>query len=290
MPPSPASRVRAVEVVVDADGDEVDLVAGLLWGTGIAALSEEPTEDGRVRLRVDVPPGGVEAVRRAVGDHAVDVAEVEVDDGLDEWREHAKVAWVGRRLVVHPTWLPRGEVEPGSVVIELEPGRSWGHGAHPTTRLCLAEVERLVDSGGVRSLLDVGCGSGSISVAAALLGVETVVACDVDPEAVAATTANAARNDVGGRVTVLQVPDAADADPLAAIDGRFDLVVANIGAATIEALAPHLLARLAPAGRLVVSGILDPPPPGVAASLVPAAVVRTEFLDGWVALTLSADR
>lgn len=281
-------RARSVEVRVAPD--TADLVSGLLWSTGISALSEEPLDDGRVLLRVDVPAGGIEAIRAAVGDSADSIIEVEVDDGLDEWREHAKVAWVGRRLVVHPAWLPLGEVEADSVVVELEPGRSWGHGAHPTTRLCLAEVERLADAGGVRSLLDVGCGSGSIAVAAALLGVDAVVACDIDPGAVDATRDNAARNGVAERITVRQVPDASAGDPLADIDGAFDVVVANIGAATIAALAPHLLARLAPGGTLVLSGLLDPPPPSVTAAVAPAAVRRTEELDGWVALTLSTDR
>lgn len=289
MRPSEDPRPRAVEVQITPDSS--DLVAGLLWGTGITALTEETSTDGRVVLRVDVPPGGVDVIRAAVGHLADEVTEVEVDDGLDEWREHATVAWVGRRLVVHPAWLPLGEVEPGSVVVELEPGRAWGHGAHPTTRLCLAEVERLVDDIGVGSLLDVGCGSGTLAVAAALLGVETVVACDIDPEAVASTAANAERNGLGHRVEVRLVPatdDEPSSDPLATIDRTFDVVVANIGAATIGALAPHLVSRLSPRGHLVLSGLLDPPPAEVVAACAPLSLVRVGSVGGWSALTLAS--
>lgn len=274
--PSPAA-VPAVEVVVARD--DVDLVAGLLWGTGITALVEEAADlDAFVVLRCDLPSGGLDAVRAAAGPFARDIALVAVEDGLDAWREHAAVVRVGRRLVVHPPWVPLGEVRPDEVVVELEPGRAWGHGAHPTTQLCLAEVERLVDAGGVRSVLDVGSGSGSLAVAAAMLDADVVVACDVDPAAVAATRATAERNGVGERVEVHPGLDQ--------VDGRFDLVVANIGAATLVELAPALLRRLSPAGALVVSGLLDPPPAEVAAAYRPLAVDRDDRLAGWAALTL----
>ena len=275
--------VRAVEVEVLAE--RADLVAGLLWGAGITALAEHPLEGALVVLRTDVPPGGIAAVDAAVGDLAVAVRLAVVDDGLDEWRDHAAIAWVGRRLVVHPPWVPLGAVDDDAVVIELDPGRSWGHGAHPTTRLCLAEVERLIDAGGPLTVLDVGCGSGALAIAAALLGSGAVTACDVDPLAIAATADNAARNAVSARVRTVLV-DAHGADPLDGIDDTFELVVANIGAAALVDLAPHLLARLASRGTLVLSGVLDPPSDDVPAAFAPLTVARVESLDGWAALTL----
>lgn len=279
-------QTTAIEVVVA--GDDVDLVADLLWTTGITALVEHRLDSGQVLLRTDVPPGGIDAVRERVGGRADAIRVTEVDDGLDGWREHAAVARAGRRLVVHPPWVALGEVAGDEVVIELDPGSSWGHGAHPTTRLCLAALERLVDAGDVSSVLDVGCGSGALAIAAARLGVPRVVACDIDPAAVTATADNAARNHVAERVEVVHVPGSPTvADPLGPIAGSFDVVVANIGAAALVDLAPHLLARVAPDGALVLSGLLDPPPAAVAASVEPLVPVTDERLDGWTALTVA---
>ncbi|QGG96319.1 50S ribosomal protein L11 methyltransferase [Actinomarinicola tropica] len=277
-------RAEAVEVVVDRSGAE--LAAGLLWSLGISALVEEDAADGSVLLRCDVPPGGVEAARATLGTVATSVELVRVDDGLDAWRAHAEAVRAGRRLVVRPPWVPLGELRPDEVVVELDPGRSWGHGAHPTTRLCLGEVERLCDRGGIDRVLDVGCGSGALSIAAALLGAGHVVACDIDPEAVRATGANAERNAVGERIAARLVDDHERHDPLAPVDGTFDLVVANIGAAALRALAPHLLARLSSDGVLIVSGLLDPPPPDLPAAFAPLQVAADLRLDGWTALTL----
>ena len=139
------------------------------------------------------------------------------------------------RLHVRPSWLEPHDDPPaaGERCVLLDPSRAFGSGSHPSTVACLAAVDRWVGAG--TSVLDVGCGSGVLAVAAAALGVSPVVAVDVDPGAVAATAANATANGV--------VVDArvGSAD---AVEGRFDLVLANIGAATIVELAPALGERL----------------------------------------------
>ncbi len=277
-----AEGVEAIEVVVGA-GD-ADLVSGLLWGTGVSAVSEETTEAGTVLLRCDVPPGGLDAVRHALGELSAEARLVVVDDGLDSWRAHAEAVRAGRRLVVRPPWVPLGEVAPDTVVIELDPGRAWGHGAHPTSRLCLAEVELLVDTSPGCHVIDVGCGSGVLSVAAAMLGASRVVAVDIDPEACRTTADNAERNGVAERVETHLVAADVGGDPLDGVVGRADLVVANIGAATLVDLAPHLLDHVAPDGTLVVSGLLDPPPPEVATAFAPRRLVRAVYSDGWSVL------
>jgi ribosomal protein L11 methyltransferase len=278
---------RAVEVVVAAD--EVDLASGLLWGAGVTAVAEH-AEGDRVRLRADVPAGGIEAVRVVLAGRW-SVTEVEViDDGLDAWRAHAEVVAVGRRLVVRPPWVPRGDVPPGAVVVEIDPGPTFGHGAHPTTRLCLAAVEEALAARPGATVLDVGSGSGVLAVAAARLGATRVVAVDIDPAAVEATGANTARNGVAHVVTAALVPGTGPdgGDPLASVPGRYDVVVANIGAAALVALAPSLVARRADGATLVLSGLLDPPPPEVAAACAPLVVTTTPILDGWAALILTA--
>lgn len=277
----------AVEVVVGAE--EVDLASGLLWGAGVTAVAEHPQPGGRVRLRADLPDGGVAAVGAALGGRwdvvAVDVA----DDGLDAWREHARVVTAGRRLVVRPPWVPLGEVGPAAVVLEIDPGRTFGHGAHPTTRLCLVAVEELLDARPGAAVLDVGCGSGVLAVAAARLGAGPVVAVDIDPAAVEATGANAAANGVADRVEIHLVgaPGSRAVECIGpALLGSFDVVVANIGAAALVALAPDLVGRVAPGAAVVFSGFLDPPPPEVGEACAPLVVADVRCLDGWSALVL----
>lgn len=263
---------------------EVDLASGLLWGAGVTAVAEHAEPGGRVRLRADVPDAGIAVVEAALGGRwpvvVVDVA----DDGLDAWRDHARVVTAGRCLVVRPPWVPLGEVPTDAVVLEIDPGRSFGHGAHPTTRLCLAAIEGLLDAHPGAAVLDVGCGSGVLAVAAARLGAGRVVAVDIDPAAVAATRANAARNGVT-RLEIALVPEG-EVDPLAGVDGTFDVVVANIGARALVGLAPVVRPRLAPAGTLVLSGVLDPPPDEVAAAFAPFLTTEVRSLDGWAVLLL----
>lgn len=295
------TRARAVEVEVAAE--EADLASGLLWGAGVTAVAEHPAGDRRVRLRADVPDGGVAVVRSALGGRWTVVAVDVGDDGLDAWRDHAEVVTAGRRLVVRPSWVSLGPVADDALVLEIDPGRSFGHGAHPTTRLCLATVEDLLDARPQAAVLDVGCGSGVLAVAAARLGAVRVVAVDIDPAAVAATSANAAANGVADRLEVVAVvAGRSDADPTVlarsdrvgaiplrqdgSVDGRFDVVVANIGARALVDLAPALRAHLAPGGTLVLSGLLDPPPAEVAAAFAPLEVAEVRRLDGWVALLL----
>lgn len=263
---------EAAEVHVAAT--DVDLVSGLLWGAGVTAVSEEERADGTWTLRTDVPEGGVAALQAAVGERW-HVAVAAVDDGLDAWREHARVARAGR-VVVHPPWVPLGPVAAGEVVVEVDPGPSFGHGAHPTTRLCLAALDRLVGPGA--AVLDVGCGSGVLAVAAVRLGAGRAVGVDIDAAAVAATRANAERNGVADRVDARLAPAPADA--------TFDVVVANIGAAALRDLAPALVAAVAPGGALVLSGLLDPPPADLAAAFAPLTVTADDRLENWTALTL----
>lgn len=266
----------AAEVRVPVD--EVDLVSGLLWGAGVTAVAEEPAEDGTVVLRVDVPAGGVEALAAALGGRWA-VAAVSVDGGLDGWREHARVVRAGP-VVVRPPWVPLGPVAAGEVVVEIDPGASFGHGAHPTTRLCIALLADLVADGEPAAVLDVGCGSGVLAIAAVLLGAPRAVAVDIDPAAVAATRANAERNGVADRIDV-RLADGTGAT-------GFAVVTANIGAAVLRALAPDLIAAVAPGGSLVLSGLLDPPPADLAGAFAPLRLTRTEHDDGWTALVLAA--
>jgi ribosomal protein L11 methyltransferase len=178
---------------------------------------------------------------------------------------------------VRPAWLDAGDdpPRPGEVVVRLDPSRAFGSGSHPSTLACLAAVDRFAETGS--AVLDVGCGSGVLAVAAARLGASPVVAVDVDPVAVAATASNAAANDV--RVDARH-------GSVDAVEGTFDLVLANIGAGTTLALAAGLAARVAPGGRLVVAGLYEDRADEVAAELVEHGLAEVERRvdEGWACL------
>jgi ribosomal protein L11 methyltransferase len=177
---------------------------------------------------------------------------VHEEDWAEAWKEHFPVLRVGRRLVVRPTWREH-EAADDDVVLSLDPGMAFGTGLHPTTRLCLAALEDLADRGGVAgtSVLDVGCGSGILSIAAALLGAERVVGVDTDPLAVETTIDNAALNGLESSVTARH--GSLPLSPLA----TFDLVLANLVASVLIDLATPLASSIGESGVLVVSGIFS---------------------------------
>jgi ribosomal protein L11 methyltransferase len=152
----------------------------------------------------------------------------------------------GRRVWIVPSWCDAPE--PDAVNILLDPGLAFGTGTHPTTALCMAwlDGQDIQD----KTVLDYGCGSGILGVAAAKLGARRVTAIDIDPQALLATRSNAERNEVSETI-ITGLPRALSADE------RFDLVVANILAGPLVELAPIICQALRPGGMLALSGILQ---------------------------------
>jgi ribosomal protein L11 methyltransferase len=179
--------------------------------------------------------------------HGGDVAEVADEDWGEGWKKDFRPLDVGR-VRVRPSWIPEPP-PPGSVEVVLDPGMAFGTGSHPTTSLCLAALSDLLAARPGASVLDVGTGSGILAIAAGKLGAGRVAANDDDPKAVEVARENAAAN--GAAIEIA-------AAPAARIAGTFDVVVANILANTLVALAPELVAKLAPGGVLLLSGILAP--------------------------------
>lgn len=149
---------------------------------------------------------------------------------------------VSERLWIVPSW--HESPDPAAVNLVLDPGMAFGTGSHPTTRLCLEWLEREVYAGA--NVLDYGCGSGILAIAAARLGAASVAGVDIDPQAVEAARANAERNGVSALF-------ADSAEPVA---GEYDLVVANILSNPLRVLAPAICAHVRSGGRLALSGIL----------------------------------
>ncbi|HEX9399629.1 MAG TPA: 50S ribosomal protein L11 methyltransferase [Anaeromyxobacter sp.] len=187
------------------------------------------------------------AAEEARAGHGGDLAEVPDEDWGEGWKKDFKALDVGR-VRVRPSWIDAAP-PPGSVEVVLDPGMAFGTGTHPTTSLCLAALSDLLSARPGASLLDVGTGSGLLAIAARKLGAGRVAANDVDPIAIDVARENAARNGAALELT---------GAPVEAIAGTFDVVVANILANVLVALAPTLAARVAPGGVLLLSGILGP--------------------------------
>ncbi|MCL2747232.1 MAG: 50S ribosomal protein L11 methyltransferase [Oscillospiraceae bacterium] len=189
------------------------------------------------------------------GPLTIQIRSVREEDWAENWKKHFRPIPVGKRLLVQPAWeapIPAG----GRTVFLNDPGVSFGTGEHETTRMCLEQVDRLV-TGGER-VLDVGCGSGILSICALLLGADKADAVDIDPQAVAATLRNAQTNGLDAVSYRAHVGDLRD-PPAAghAWLGTYQLILVNIVADTIVALLPILSERLAPGGRIILSGIIE---------------------------------
>jgi ribosomal protein L11 methyltransferase len=223
------------------------------------------------------PVERVVAGLRAAGWSATD--RPEAGGHLTAWLANNAPTLVGDRLCVCFPW---SEFDRDAVtgLVEIDPGRSFGTGAHPSTRLLLAELAERIRGGD--TVLDVGCGSGVLAVSAARLGAR-VVATDVEPAALTATGANATRNGLAGRVVV-------DPRPVEAVDGWFEAVVANIGATELVALAPAVGARVAPGGWLGLSGLSPAQVSVVAAAYARGggglAVEAVRRAEDWAAVVL----
>ena len=225
-------------------------------------LSTEPEGAGRVMLRTYLESASRERLARIeVGVRLVSsVGELgelvirDLDDGEDwqnSWKRHYAALPVGHRLIIKPSWveLEAGAAD-GRTVIELDPGIAFGTGYHPTTYTCMEALEELTQPG--MKVLDLGCGSGILTITALKLGAASAVALDIDGQAVSAARRNFRRLRLQDRITLAKgsVPHPA------AAAGTMDLAVANISARGVADRAPFVAQALRPGGMLVASGLL----------------------------------
>ena len=181
---------------------------------------------------------------------------------------------ISERLWIVPSW--HEAPDPDAVILRLDPGMAFGTGSHPTTRLCLEWIERQVKPG--LSLLDYGCGSGILAIAAVKLGASPVLGVDIDAQAITAALSNAENNGLG--------EDKIRFDPSAQpINGQFDLVVANILSNPLKVLAPAICSHVRPGGRLALSGILAEQSDELIAVYAPYLSLEiADTREGWVCL------
>jgi ribosomal protein L11 methyltransferase len=255
-PAPPPEPPRYPYVAVDVSEEEADEAGALLFELGAGGVERRDATTlargatGKVTLVASFErhEDARAAIAELPGEWAPRVDEVVGDAWRDEWKKHFEPFRVCAGVVVRPPWREHAAA-PGEHVVILEPGRAFGTGLHETTNLVAETLAETPLAGA--TVLDVGCGSGILTLVALALGAASARAVDVDPEAVAVTRENADRNGARDRVE-------ADETPVEALSGRYPVVLANIEHRTLVELAPALIARVAPGGLLVLSGILAP--------------------------------
>lgn len=268
-------------VHVQVPADHAELVSDELWTLGAQGVEERDgttleRQDEGVLLVASFPDD--DAAHRAVAAlrHPARVEYVVGDEWREAWRAYFEPTEIGERLLLRPSWreAPAGE----RVVLTIDPGGAFGSGIHETTRLVLAAVDDLVRGG--ERVLDVGCGSGILSIAALLLGAESAVGVDVDTMAVDVSNENATINGVADRFE-------ASTRDVREVSGTFDLVLANIQAPILIDMADALVQRVGPGGTLVLSGILADQADEVIEAFGALRHVATPAENEWRAIVLT---
>lgn len=205
---------------------------------------------------------------------------VQDEDWADNWKAYFHTTKVGGLIVIKPAWEDY-EASPDDIVIDLDPSAAFGTGTHPTTAMCIRELESLV-KGGMR-VFDVGTGSGVLAVAAAKLGAGEVIAKDYDRTAAKVAQENVERNHVEDKVTT------GVSDLLKSFDGKADLVIANIIADIVIRLFDELDEHLAENGKLLASGIIDERVADVTEAALAHGFVIDKVIEesGWAAMVIS---
>ena len=211
-------------------------------------------------------------------DYTIDLSNVREDDWLNNWRKYFKPMPVGERLLINPSWYTDTDPE-GRAVLNIDPGLAFGTGKHETTRLCMEALERYVNKGS--KVLDVGCGSGILGIAAVLLGADSAFGVDIDETAVRTANENARINGVGDSFTAIA------GDLVDKVTEKYDIVVANIVADAIIALSASVPRFMTDDAVYIVSGIIDARADDVKNAVKDSFdIVEENTLGGWYCFVL----
>lgn len=264
----------AVAVTLEDNADQPLLEPGVgetpLWNL-IRVTGLYPADTDMQRVLQDIP----EHLRQAANPR---VEILEDKDWEREWMQHYRPMQFGDRLWVCPSWLE--PPDPDAVNLLLDPGLAFGTGTHPTTALCLAQLDGLPLAG--QTIVDYGCGSGILAVAALKLGAAQALGVDNDPQALAACRDNAARNDIAVQQLTAVFPQDVEQKNWS---HKADVVVANILAGPLIELSDTLIQFLQPTGTLLLSGLLQSQAESLCAHYadrLPLHIVGEK--DGWVCL------
>lgn len=283
------------QLILPASPDCSDGLTNFLWEQGALGVVEEEAPGVPPRLRaffaesmsstrllaaVQDYQASLRSLGFAIESHGTEIAPLLDEAWASAWQQSFPAREVGRRLLVLPPWIEAPATERVTVIIE--PGRAFGTGHHGTTEGCLVLLEEALAAAPGAAVLDIGTGTGILAIAALKLGAPTVLAIDVDPDAVSAAQVNGGRNGCAGLRVRLAEPQE--------IPDRFPLVLANLLTHTHLALAPQYTRLVAPAGSLVLGGMLQDEDGRVSDALAGAGfITRSRLaLEGWASLRLEA--
>lgn len=285
----PAESLEAAEELLPALLDETDFLgsARLAWHEPCGQTAADFCLHAYLR-----PEAQLERAARALREGLPDSLEIEPArtphaDWALAWREHFRPVVVSPRLAVLPAWWdqPVEDLEPDALRLRIDPGQAFGSGTHDTTRLSLALLEAACRPG--LRCLDYGAGSGILSFAACLLGAESVVAIEIDPDALENYRLNAALNGCADRIDY-RIGD----DSMLGPDERFELVCCNVLFRRVRDALPHIVEALTDGGRLLLSGYLTSESQAVETFLAGLGleVMQRQSRSDWAALAAVASR
>ena len=287
-----------IQLRLDTNPEQVEQLEELMLASGSVAVTMEDNADqpvlepavgetplwGQTRLTGLYPADtDMDAVLAHFPDEILAqcnrrIEILEDKDWEREWMQHYQPMQFGKRLWVCPSWLE--PPEPEAVNLLLDPGLAFGTGTHPTTALCLTELDGMDMAG--QTVVDYGCGSGILAVAALKLGADFALGVDNDPQALVASKDNAGRNGVDSDSFPVALPGQYDTDHW---QQRADTVIANILAGPLMELSETLLHCLKPGGTLMLSGLLDTQAPGMIEHYASRIALRVAGEhEGWVCL------
>lgn len=252
---------RLIQLTFKASEEARTLLSDYLLGLGSEGVAEDVGEGGMYDFSAYFPiDEDLGEVIRSLKDYFSilkdSLPDIEISDikarqihssSWMVWRELLSMVRAGKRIVIIPPWVDY-TAERREIVIEINPSLAFGTGHHESTRLCLAGIEEIIEAGLVGRMLDVGCGSGILSIYAALLGVPDITGFDMDPVAIKESHKNSDKNSVGDKIKFFT-------GLIEGASGSFDLIVANVYVEPILSMKEAFSERLAPGGSLVVSGI-----------------------------------
>lgn len=307
------SQAKWLEITLDTTADRLEALAGRLTMNGVTGLVIEDEEDFQEFLRqnrqywdyvdeeleaamrgvcrvkfyvTDDPDGQAQLALWLDGvEEAYTAAPLGESDWATSWQKYYKPLAVGKKLYIVPQWERENAPAQGKTPVYLNPGLTFGTGSHASTQLCLGGLEEVLRPGD--RVLDLGCGSGILSIAALVLGADSAVAVDIDPKAVDVAYENAGLNGIGKDRYAVRAGDVLGDEALMAQLGResYQVVLANIVADVIIPLAPKAMELLAPGGTFLCSGVIDTRADEVQAALEAAGMTLLEKREqnGWVA-------